>query len=69
MIEIMNDTRKTMTLRVHHKDAFPVVTEVEPQGIKAICNMKNDVLIKVWDNNTVLVQELDSCNKREKEKE
>ena len=63
MIKIFNDTKEVMTLRVHHKGALPVVTEIEPQMGKAIFNINNDVLIKVWDNNVVLVQELDSCNK------
>ena len=69
MFKIMNDTRKTMRLRVHHKGAMPAVVDVEPQGTKAIFNMKNDVFIKVWDNNTVLIQELDTCNKTDTEKE
>ena len=57
MIKIMNDTRKTMRLRVNFKDAIPRVTKVEPQGMKAIF-MEGDVFVKIWDNNTVLVQEV-----------
>lgn len=67
MFKIMNDTRKTMKLRVQHKGVMPIVVDVEPQGTKAIFNMENDVFIKIWDNNVVLIQELDSCNNEDGE--
>ena len=59
MIKIMNDTKKPMTLRVQHKGALPAITEVKPLEMIAIFNMEGDVFIKVWDNNIVLIQELE----------
>ena len=54
---VLNDTTKELILRVNLKDALPSVTKVKPLNTKLIKVQSEDVLVKLWDNNVLLIQE------------
>jgi len=57
-LQIFNDTQKELTLRINIKDSLPSVTKVEPQHIKAVFMQTEEVLIKLWNDNVLLVQDI-----------
>ena len=57
MIRVFNDTRKTLNVRINIKDSVPSNTTVEPQKSIAIFTKTDDVLVKLWEGNVLLIQD------------
>ena len=57
MIRLFNDTRKTLNVRINIKDSVPSNTTVEPQKCIAIFTKTDDVLVKLWEGNVLLIQD------------
>lgn len=57
-IQFLNDTTEDITVRINLMNAQPRAVTVKPQKMIAIFPKSTDVLVKVWDNNVVLFQDI-----------
>jgi len=56
-LRIFNDTTKELVLRVNLRSASPSWVKVKPLDSKIIKVQSEEVLVKLWDNNVLLIQE------------
>lgn len=57
MIRFFNDTKETITVRVNIAGTLPTVCNVEPQREKAVWTKTDEVLVKLWSDNTLMIQD------------
>jgi len=56
-IRVFNDTTKTWIVRIVTKDNIPTSTAVQPQKSILANTQSEELLVKLWNNNVLLVQD------------
>jgi len=56
-IIVFNDTRKTLGLRINVKGTTPTYAQLAPLETKTVKTRTGTVLVKLWRNNVLMIQD------------